>query len=76
MIQNLSNGVSLQQKKARLKELEEELKEMELLERIANSLKGEGNRPFYEEEMSLDYWRRKKQLRDEIWKLRKELAES
>jgi len=49
-------------RKKELKRLQKKLKDMETLERVANVLGGEGNRPFYEEDMDLEYWKRKAKI--------------
>lgn len=45
-------------------EWQKKLKEMEETERFYNKLFHGEDRPDYEEDMDLDYWRRKKQLRE------------
>lgn len=59
-------------RKKELNRLRNELKDMETLERVVNALGDEGNRPFYEEDVDLDYWRRKMRIKKRIQKLQGE----
>lgn len=56
----------------KLKQLQKKLEEMEKMERMLNYLEGKGNRPLYEENMELGYWRKKKQLKEKIKRLQEE----
>lgn len=58
-----------QQKK--LKRLQKELEDMENIEKIVNALSDEGTRPFYEEDMELNWWRKKNLIREQIKELQR-----
>ena len=49
------------------------LERMERSERIINRILGEGNRPSYEEDMDLDYWKKKRELKKKI-RLKKKVS--
>lgn len=61
----------LPRKSIRLKKLEKELEKMESIEKFFNWLDGEGYAPQYEEDMALEFWRRKKELEEEIRKMKR-----
>jgi len=47
---------------------QEKLEEMERMERVFNEIFTGENSPSYEEDMDLDYWRRKKLVREKARK--------
>ena len=64
-------GDLLPRKSIRLKKLEKELEQMESIGKFFSWLDGEGYAPQYEEDMGLEFWRIKKELEEEIRKMKR-----